>query len=184
MIHREHPLQRGWLSFCKRCIAVPFEPASHDRAAARSANDHIWQTQRGIRRAWPDTELALNGGRTFRCEFKAPGVKLDRDGDQGKLLRRLNELGHTATWANSIVMYGEECERFGVPLRANWRTVAKVIDEHVLADIRQQEVAAEVAKDTAASTAASTVKFRTVRRGKLTTAQIRRITAARIKTLP
>jgi len=175
MIHREHPVHRAWLTFCKRCVAVPFEPAAHDRAAPRSAHDHEWQAKRGLRGDWLDTELALDGGRTFRCELKAFGVKLEVGGKQERLIIRLNELGHPSTWANSIAMYGQQCERFGVPLRANWRTVAQLADEHALAEIRAEEVSKAKPK----ADAPKVVKFRTIRRGRPTEAQIRKAEAAR-----
>src|SRR5690349_17674822 len=99
MIHREHILQRGVVSFCKRCIAVPHEFAAHDRAAPKSTQDHVWQARRGIRAGWPDTELLLMGGMTFRVELKAPKVKFDEESRQGDMLIRLNDLGHKASWA-------------------------------------------------------------------------------------
>ena len=175
MIHSEHILQRGVVVFCRRCVAVPHEFAAHDRAAPKSEHDHIWQSRRGIRAGWPDCELVLMGGRTFRVELKAPKVRLDEDGRQSDVLIRLNDLGHQASWANSVTMYGRECERFGVPLRANWKTVAQLIDEHVAAEIRKEQAkAARPQADTP-----TVVKLRTVRRGRPTVAQIRKAEAAR-----
>jgi hypothetical protein len=113
------------------------------------------------------------GGRTFRVELKAPRVKLDEESRQSDVLIRLNELGHQASWANSVTMYGAECERFGVPLTGNWRTVAQLIDEHVLAEIRKEQ---EKAKGPSAP---KVVKLRTIRRGRPTVAQIRKAEAAR-----
>ena len=175
MVHKEHILQRGVVIFCKRCVAVPHEFAAHDRAAPKSEHDHIWQAARGIRTGWPDTELLLAGGRTFRVELKAPKVSLDEDGRQADVLIRLNELGHAASWANSVMMYGRECERFGVPLHGNWKTVAQLIDEHVLAEIRKEQAKAKQPK----AAAASIVNLRTVRRGRPTPAQIKKAEAAR-----
>ena len=171
MVHREHILQRGVVVFCKRCVAVPHEFAAHDRAAPKSEHDHIWQAARGIRTGWPDTELLLAGGKTFRVELKAPKITLDEDGRQADVLIRLNDLGHQASWANSVTMYGAECERFGVPLRGNWRTVAQLIDEHVAAEIRKEQ--AKPAREPAV------VKLRTIRRGRATVAQIKKAEAAR-----
>jgi hypothetical protein len=174
MIHREHALQRGVVVFCRRCIAVPHEFAAHDRAPPRSEHDFEWQVRRGIRAGWPDTELVLPDGKTFRVELKAPKVRFDDESRQADVLHRLNELGHQSTWANSVAMYGQQCERFGVPLHANWRTVAQLIDEHVAAEIR-----AETVKKAKPKVDAAVVKFRTIRRGRPTVAQIRTADAGR-----
>lgn len=170
MIFREHKLQQAVKVFCARCVAVPHEFASHDRAAPRSDSDHIWQARRGIRRGWPDTELLLPGGRTFRVELKRPGVRIDEESQQAEMLTRLNELGHQAAWANSVTMYGRECERFGVPLRGNWPTIAQLYDEQVLAAIRKAEGKAPKPK----KDAPALVKLRTVRRKRPTQSEVRR----------
>lgn len=156
MVLREHKLQEAVRVFCRRCVAVPHEFASHDRAAPKTPNDHIFQSRRGIRRGWPDTELLLEGGRTFRVELKAPGIRLPEDSQQSELLMRLNDLGHRSAWANSVTMYGQQCERFGVPLYGNWRTVAQIADEHVLAKIRKAS--------TKTTTAPTTLKLRAIRK--------------------
>lgn len=166
MTHPEHALQRAIKVFTRRCVMVPHEFVSHDRAAPRSEFDHVWQSRRGIRRSWPDSELVLEGGRTFRCELKRPGVSLGEDSHQSELLTRLNDLGHLSAWANSVTMYGEQCERFNISLRGNWRTVAQIADEHVLAEIRKEKAKPKKA-------ASPILKLRAVRVGRPTIAQIR-----------
>ena len=156
--------------FCSKCIAVPHAFASHDRAARTSAHSHIFQARRGIRRGWPDTELLLPGGRTFRVELKRPGVRVEEESQQADVLVKLNDLGHQSTWANSVTMYGEECERFGVPLWGNWRTVAQLGDEYVAAKIRKAEGKTKQ-QDNAPK---QTVKFRTIRKGVATPSEVRR----------
>lgn len=174
LIHREHVLQRAIKRFVLRCVIGEFEFVAHDRAAQRSDHDHIWQAARGLRRGWPDTEILLADGRTFRCELKAPGRRLDDEEYQAELITRLNLLGHPTTWANSAAMYGAEGERFGVPLRPNWRTVAQLLDEQVLAEIRTEQT-----KTKKVVGEPTIVKLRTVRRGRATVAQIRKAEAAR-----
>jgi hypothetical protein len=144
-VHREWSLQSCIKWFVARAIAVEHEFACHDRGAARSALEHLHEASRGIRSGWPDTELCLNGGRTFRCELKAPGNKVQEGSQQEHILGRLAAIGHPATWVDSVMAYGEACERHSVPLRANWRTVAQVGDELYAAAVRRQE-AKEAAK--------------------------------------
>lgn len=138
-IQREWAVARGVKFFCKRCIAVQHEFAAHDRGRSRSALEHIGEANRGLRAGWPDIELVLAGGRTFRCELKAPGVRLEEGGRQQALLKRLNDLGHPAAWANSVRGYAEACLEHAVPLTENWATVAALADELVAGDIRRQE---------------------------------------------
>jgi hypothetical protein len=142
-IQREWAVQRGVKFFVKRCVAVEHEFAAHDRGFARSEYEHIGEAARGIRRAWMDTELALKGGRTFRCELKAPGVRIDKNGDQWKLIHRMNDIGHPTWWANSVRGYALAALDYGVPILGNWETVAQHADELVAADIREQEAKAE-----------------------------------------
>lgn len=139
-IQREWAVQRGVKFFVKRAIAVEHEFASHDRGRARSEREHIGEAARGIRADWLDTELVLPEGVTFRCELKAPGVRPESGGGQMKMINKLLSLGHPASWANSVTGYGEVALSAGVPLKANWRTIAQHADELVAADIRQQEV--------------------------------------------
>jgi hypothetical protein len=179
MIHREFELQKAVKIFVKRCVSVPHEFASHDSAAKRSDFARIEDAGRGVRRGWPDTELLLDGGRTFRCELKRPGRVLDEDAQQTELLTRLVSIGHPSSWANSVTMYGTQCERFGVPLYGNWRTVAQLADEHVLAQIRKQEL-----KKKPVNPDAQMVKPRPKPTSKRTPKQIAQFEAMRIRTLP
>jgi hypothetical protein len=158
-IQHEWALQRGIRRFVKRAVAVEHEFACHDRGRARSGAEHIGEANRGIRRSWPDTELAIEGGLTFRCELKRSGIELDADSDQARMLTRLRWLGHPSYWANSVLTYGTWAAAAGVPLAGNWAAIAKHEDERVAADIRGQIVRANKA------TASPVVKGR-VRRKK------------------
>jgi hypothetical protein len=142
VIRAEFILQRKIFEMVARCVVVGHEFASHDRGFARSEHEHRWEAARGIRSNWPDTELALAGGRTFRCELKRPGVRLKPDSEQARLIDRLTALEHPAAWANSVVGYFEQCARFGVPLCHNWRTLARLADEQVAAEIIAQRAKA------------------------------------------
>ena len=142
-IQREFALQRGVMRFCKCAIDGPYEFASHDRGRARSEMEHIAENNRGLRSSWPDVELVLPKGRTFRCELKAPGVSIDGKGEQFRLLKRLSELGHPATWANSVYGFAVNALSLGVPLQSNWQYVAQHEDELVAADVRKQIARAE-----------------------------------------
>ena len=142
-IQREFALQRGVLRFCKRAIDGPYEAACHDRGRARSAMEHIGEAARGLRHGWPDLEIVLPKGRTFRCELKAPGVSIDDKGEQFRLLKRLSELGHPATWANSVYGFAVSALSLGVPLQSNWQYVAQHEDELVAADVRRQQAKAD-----------------------------------------
>jgi hypothetical protein len=139
----EWALQRGVLRFCKRAIDGPYEAACHDRGRARSAMEHIGEAARGLRHGWPDLELVLPKGRTFRCELKAPGAKIDVEGEQYRILQSLTDLGHPTTWANSVYTFATLALSLGVPLQRNWQYVAQHEDELVAADIRSQQVKAD-----------------------------------------
>ncbi len=143
MTQPEWCLQRGVLRFCKRAIDGPYEAACHDRGRARSAMEHIGEAARGLRHGWPDLEIVLPKGRTFRCELKAPGAKIDVEGEQYRILQRLTDLGHPTTWANSVYTFATMALSLGVPLQRNWQYVAQHEDELVAADVRRQQDKAE-----------------------------------------
>lgn len=196
MIQREHILQSKLPSVCAKVVACEHMFVSYDRTQPRSEFDHIYQARRGIRRSIPDTDLLLDGGKSFRCEIKRPGVRLEEGSAQEEMLIKLNLLGHKASWANSITMYCEEAERHGVPLRGNWRTVAQIADQQVLAEIRRQELKqAQTSAVTGAAPLvvprnkptnpdAQLVKPRPKVPRKHTPNQIRKFEAARMGTLP
>ncbi len=142
-IQREWALQRGVRRFVKRAVACEHEFACHDRGQKRSEMEHIYEATRGIRRDWPDTELDYTEGRTFRCELKRAGVMFDWTSGQGRLLRKLERLGHGSAAATTVAEYGAEAERAGVPLVPHWRMIARHEDEAVAGDIRDQEARAE-----------------------------------------
>lgn len=176
MIHREHALQRGVMWFVQRAIAVEHVFACHDRAKPTSEHSHAFEAARGLRSGWPDTELALDGGRTFRCELKKRGGRLIVGSEQHLVIRRLADIGHPTAWADSVMAYGQACERWSVPLRANWRHVATLADEMVAADIRTQE-AKQAAKDAQAEQQPMPRVRR--KRTRPTAAQIARVERAR-----
>jgi hypothetical protein len=153
MIHPESALQRGVKRAVKRAVACEHEFICHDRGAEHNEGSHIWEAQRGYRRAWLDTELVLDRGATFRCELKRPGWKpprdLDKDPhwrDQLKMIDRLRVLGHPADYATSVLEYLAAAERANVPLHSNWRLVAAHEDELVAADIRSQQAKEDARK--------------------------------------
>ena len=150
MIYWEWPLQRALKWFVARAIAVPHVFACHDRGAPRSEHEHIVEAARGIRRGWPDTELVLPKGRTFRCELKRYGRRIEIGSAQDHIRLALNQLNHPTSEADSVRGYAEECCRFDVPLKPNWPTLAQLADEMVAADIREQQAKA-AAKSAAAS---------------------------------
>jgi hypothetical protein len=79
--------------------------------------------------------------------LKAPGAKIDVEGEQYRILQRLTDLGHPATWANSVYTFATMALSLGVPLQRNWQYVAQHEDELVAADIRKQEVRAEAKRN-------------------------------------
>lgn len=142
-IQFEWALQRGVKRFVKRAVAVEHEFACHDRGAKRSAVEHIYEAERGIRRDWPDTELAYVGGHTFRCELKRADVVFDWTSGQGRLLQKLQRIGHGSAAATTVTEYGVAAELAGVPLVPQWRMIARHEEELVTGDIRNQRVKAE-----------------------------------------
>ena len=152
MIRREHAIQRQLVRCVPKVVTVPHIFACHDRGQARSEQEHIWEAERGIRKGWPDTELNWGGGRTFRCEMKRNGKQVELGSAQDRLRIALNQLDHPTSEADSVTGWCAEAERFGVPLRANWRTIAKLHDEYAAADIRDQEEKAAAKKAAALST--------------------------------
>ena len=172
----EWALQRGVLRFCKRAIDGPYEAACHDRGRARSAMEHIGEAARGLRHGWPDLEIVLPKGRTFRCELKAPGAKIDVKGEQFRLLERLSDFGHPATWANSCHGFAVNALSLGVPLQSNWQYVAQHEDELVAADVRRQEVKAEAKRS-------GTYKVGKARPPTVSASRMRKINAIRSRVL-
>lgn len=126
--HQEHNLQTKLVAFCREYIAVPHEFAAHDRSENHGGKQHLWEAKRGIRRSWPDIELALQGGRTIRCELKAAGKKLMPGSDQERLAERLNALGHVTFWANTATMFLHFARLSDVPFRPGADARAAAID--------------------------------------------------------
>jgi len=101
----EWTLQTKIKAFVREYCAEDHEFAAHDRSFDATGKQHIFEAERGIRAAWPDTELVLPRRRTFRCELKWGDNKV-RDGDeQHKLIFRLSSLGHPTGWASSVTGY-------------------------------------------------------------------------------
>ena len=145
MIHREWILQEHLVPLVHKVVAVPHIFTCHDRGGKKSEFQLIYEQKRGIRRGWPDTELCLNNGRTFRCELKARGKTVVVGSAQETIISRLSMLGHPTGQADSCVAWCEAAERRSVPLRANWRTLAQLADAHVEAEIREKEAKAAAA---------------------------------------
>lgn len=177
MIHREWILQEQVLWFVERAIAVPCLFMCHDSAGKKTDEGRFYEAKRGIRPGWPDTELCLNGGRTFRCELKARGARVMDGSAQDFIRGKLNALGHRCTEANTVLGYGEACDRFSVPLKGNWRTIAQLADERVAANIREKELK-EAEKKAAAAPPSEIIVLPKKRPGRPSTAQIKRVFAA------
>jgi hypothetical protein len=152
MIHPESALQRGVKRAVKRTVACEHEFVCHDRGQEQNAGSHIWEEARGMRGGWPDAEIVLAGGLTFRCELKRPGWKppnVEKDEHwrrQSMILRRLRELGHRAEYATSVMEFLTHAYAADVPLHSNWRFVAAHEDELVAADIRSQQAKEDARK--------------------------------------
>ena len=120
MAKRAYPeaqLQTKIKQFVREFCAVPHLFAAHDRGANPSAFGHKFQKARGQTAGWPDVEIALEGGATFRCELKAKGKKVDDDGEQMRVGKALIALGHPWAWADSVVGFFEAARIAGVPFR-------------------------------------------------------------------
>jgi hypothetical protein len=143
-VQREWCVARGVYQFCRKAVACDFEYQCHDRGRARSRYEHAHEVRRGCQAGWPDAEVALAGGKTFRCELKRPGRKPDptKDRKQLHLMERLTSLGHPTTWANSVVGFGHAALLAGVPLVPNWEAIAQLQDQYVAAEIRREEMKA------------------------------------------
>jgi hypothetical protein len=122
----EAALQTQLKRLVREYVAVEHEFAAHDRSENTSGTQHFWEKQRGARKGWPDIEIPLMGGRTFRCELKARGKK--PDADQLAILARLNYLKHPSAWADSAVMFVAEARAHGVVFRPGVDRLASAID--------------------------------------------------------
>ena len=145
MIHKEWIFQEHLRAWVSRAVAVPHIFMCHDRGGKKTELQLIFERKRGILPGWPDTELCLQGGRTFRCELKARGKAVAAGSAQEFILSRLNMLGHSAGQADCVLAYAEACERWSIPLKANWRTLAQLADASIDAEIREKEAKASVA---------------------------------------
>jgi hypothetical protein len=126
--HPEHALQTKLGGLAREYLVLEHEFAAHDRSENKSGMQHYWESERFIRKGWPDTEVPLMGGMTWRCELKAAGITLDADSDQGKMIARLNYLGHPTDWANSAQMWLAKAQKRGIEFRAGADRRAREID--------------------------------------------------------
>ena len=124
----EHSLQVHLKVLCRECVATPHMFAAHDRSKKQHFSQHMREKARGLRKGWPDIEIPLLGGLTFRCELKAAGEKVADNSEQAAVIRELNNLGHPTAWANSAVMFVREARRCGVPFRVGVDARAAAID--------------------------------------------------------
>lgn len=129
--HPEWTLQTKLVGFVREFCAVEHEFAAHDRSENHSARQHLWERQRGIRAGWMDTELAVAGGMTFRCELKWGDNKLNDE--QTKLIARMNTLGHPTAWTNSVVGYLAAAQTAGIPFRSGADRRAAYLDDFLRA---------------------------------------------------
>ena len=135
-VNREWCLHRGVRRFVRRCVPEPYLFANHDRAEKSSEFAHIWEKERGALAGFPDTTLWVPR-LVFPCELKWPGN--EPSGAQAHVGAKLTDMGHPWNWADSVIGYGQCAWNAGVPLLANWETVAAHEDELVAADVRKQE---------------------------------------------
>lgn len=122
----EHGLQIQINKFVREMVASSHQFASHDRSPARTALQHAREKMRGMVAGWPDTELLLPGGVTFRCELKAPGNYPTEE--QRVVGARLRALGHPWAWANSVTGYLKAAREAGVPFHPNADLRAEDLD--------------------------------------------------------
>lgn len=115
--HPESALQTQIKKFVRDCVACPHIFAAHDRSKDHSGVQHLFEKMRGVVTGWPDTELLIPSGITFRCELKAPGKQIEADGTQAKLGAEIAALGHPWAWANSVQSYLAAARAAGVPFR-------------------------------------------------------------------
>lgn len=113
--HPESALQTQIKKFVRDCVSCPHIFAAHDRSKDHSGVQHMWEAMRGLKKHWPDTELLLPAGITFRCELKAAGKQIEADGGQAKLGAEIAALGHPWAWANSVQSYLAAARAAGVP---------------------------------------------------------------------
>jgi len=131
--HPEWTLQTKIKGFVREFCAIPHEFAAHDRSFDKTSKQHIFEAERGIRRGWMDTELAVAGGKTFRCELKWGDNKVKDTDEQGLLIARMNDLGHPTTWASSVHGYLQGALRAGIPFHPGAVERAARIDEFLRA---------------------------------------------------
>jgi hypothetical protein len=129
----EWALQVQIKKFVREYVACQHEFVAHDRSQNVSGKQHMFEAARGIRKGWPDTELLWEGGRSFRCEMKWAPNKVRPDDDQGRLILRLNALGHPTRWVTSVHQYWSEAAAIGVPFHLGAEKRASYFDEMLLA---------------------------------------------------
>jgi len=125
--HPEWTLQTKILGFVREFVACEHEFCAHDRSFDATGKQHLFEAERGIRRGWMDTELAIEGGITFRCELKWGANK--PDAEQDRLIARMNVLGHPTQWTNSVAGYYALSAMAGVRWRAGALARASYLDE-------------------------------------------------------
>lgn len=113
--HPERELQTQVRKFVREMVACSHQFAAHDRGPARTELQYSREKMSGMVAGWPDTELLLPGGVTFRCELKAPGNHPTEE--QRVVGAKLRSLGHPWAWANSVTGYLKAAREAGVPFR-------------------------------------------------------------------
>ena len=127
--HPEWSLQTKIKGFVSDFCAIEHEFVAHDRTYDKSGVQHLFEAERGIRRGWMDTELAVEGGMTFRCELKWWPNKVVADDDQDRLIKRMNQLDHPTAWTSSVAGYLAHARDAGVPFRQGADARAAYLDE-------------------------------------------------------
>jgi hypothetical protein len=137
----EWTLQTKIKAFVREFVACEHEFVAHDRSFDKTGMQHLFEEQRGIRRAWMDTSLAIMGGCTFRCELKFPPNKVVAGDDQHKLIARMNKLGHPTAWTDNVEGYMVAAMAAGVPFRPGALARARYLDEWLRATFAKRSAA-------------------------------------------
>jgi len=134
----EHALQKELKGLVREYVAIPHKFAAHDRTKKTNDTQHILEAARGIVSGWPDTELCLLGGDTFRCELKARGKQVKKCSNQDRVINELNRLGHRTYVADCAVAYVKAAIASGiVPFRPGAMRRAEAIDQFLAEAARQ-----------------------------------------------
>lgn len=118
----EHVLQVQCKIFCKEAIDAPHSFQAFDRSTNNSGTQHLWESNRGVRKGQPDTLLIIYGHPIY-CELKVPGGKPTEH--QEAMGREIRAAGGCWFWTNSVTGYMDGLFQYGVHFRPNARLIAE-----------------------------------------------------------